>query len=69
MSTLKSRIADLEQNSQRHQYVVVTVQPWETCEQAKARANLHPEQPVILLDWNCGRGPSMPPPDEIPATE
>ncbi len=63
MQSVKSRITNLEQNSQRSKLVVVIVQPWETCEQALARANLHPKQPVVLIDRSCGQGPSMPSPD------
>ncbi len=61
MQSIKSRITNLEQNSQRHNYVVVIVHPWETREQALARADLHPQQPVILVDRSCGEGPSVPP--------
>ncbi len=58
MSTLKSRLAHVEQAGSRGKPIIVVVGPDETREQAFARAGidrtkLHPDQLVIIMDRGC----------------
>jgi len=49
--SLKSRLERLEQGSRKHTPTLLWIDEGETVEEARAKAGLQPDDPVIVFRW------------------